>query len=147
MTITTERPTVAAQGKDPRELVSPEVFEKLVSYIVEHQSVTKQYASDVIEQTVIYLKAAASNPGIRLAMDETVDPGWHAFILHSADYEAFCADVAGRYLHHVPPPPGGSVDDATIARTLPALRATGYPVKEEFWVNNKPCCPPDPCVC
>ncbi|MEU6037291.1 hypothetical protein ABZ801_17980 [Actinomadura sp. NPDC047616] len=34
-----------------------------------------------------------------------------------------------------------------IDATLPALRATGYAVDEEFW--NGPgygCCPPDPCV-
>jgi hypothetical protein len=146
MTVMAERPAKAANAKDPRELVDPEVFDKLVGYVMEHESVTRPYAEGMIGQTLVFLKAVADNPRVRLAMDETVDPGWHAFILHSVEYTEFCDRLAGRYLHHVPPPPGVAMDDDAVARTLPALRATGYRVEEEFWVNRSPCCPPNPCI-
>lgn len=143
MTVTTER---AATAADPRELVSPEVFSTVSAYVARHQEVTLAYAERMVTQMLVWMRAVADNPGVRLAMDETVDPAWHAFMLHSQDYAAFCDRLFGRYLHHVPPVDGTSHSDAEIDRTVPALRATGYEVDAEFWVGAKPCCPPNPCV-
>ena len=144
MTITTERAATAA--KDPRKLVTPEVFSTVSTYVARHQEVTLAYAERMVAQMLVWMRAVADNPSARLAMDETVDPAWHAFMLHSQEYAAFCDRLFGRYLHHVPPVDGTSHTDVEIDRTLPALRATGYQVDTEFWVGAKPCCPPDPCV-
>ena len=35
-----------------------------------------------------------------------MDKGWHAFILHTADYAEFCDRVARRFIHHLPDAPG-----------------------------------------
>ncbi|HEV2344047.1 MAG TPA: hypothetical protein VGS97_08140 [Actinocrinis sp.] len=88
MTITVDRPAEheATQRRNPRELVSPQTFTKLVTYIVEHQRVTRPYAERVIEQTLIYLKAVCGNHGVRLVPDISVDPGWHAFLMHTIEY-------------------------------------------------------------
>ncbi|MEV4670954.1 hypothetical protein AB0K34_04805 [Actinomadura sp. NPDC049382] len=144
MTATIERAAPAAA--DPRELVSPELFRTLAAYVAKHQEVTLAYAERMVSQMLVWMRAVADNPHVRLAMDETVDPAWHAFILHSEDYAAFCDRMFGRYLHHVPPGPGTSHTAAEVHRTMPALEATGYPVDTEFWVGAKPCCPPNPCV-
>lgn len=143
MTATLEAATAA---KNPRELLEPATFTLLSQYVASHQEVTPAYAERMVEQMLVWLKAAADNPGVRLAMDETVDPAWHAFLLHSQQYAEFCDRTFGHYLHHVPPAPGTSHTTAEVDRTLPALRATGYYVDEEFWVGAKPCCPPNPCV-
>ena len=129
-----------------RDMIPAPLFEKLAGYVAKQQEVTPVYASRMVEQMLIWLKAVAENPTVRLAMDETVDPAWHAFILHSEEYTAFCDRVFGRYLHHVPPGPSSSMPDEAINRTLPALHATGYAVDEEFWSGHKPCCPPNPCT-
>lgn len=144
--MTTITAGAATAAKDPRELVSPAVFYTLAAYVAQHQEVTLAYAERMVEQMLVWMKAVADNPSVRLAMDETVDPAWHAFMLHSQEYAAFCDQLFGRYLHHVPPAPGTSHSDAEIDRTLPALHATGYPVDEEFWRGAKPCCPPNPCT-
>ncbi|MFC4052894.1 hypothetical protein ACFOY4_24665 [Actinomadura syzygii] len=145
MTVTTERATGIAL--EPRELVDRALFDKLSAYVAKHQEVTRSYAEGVVGQTLVWLRAVADNPGVRLAMSETVDPGWHAFLLHSQDYARYCADNLGYYLHHVPPTPGVAACEEEIARTLPALRATGYRVDDEHWAGTAyPCCPPDPCV-
>ncbi|MFD0688121.1 hypothetical protein [Actinomadura fibrosa] len=145
MTITAER--TAAAVKDPRELVGVEVFDVLAAYVSKHDQVTLPYAEGVVGQTLVWLKACADNPRLRLAMSDSVDPGWHAFILHSQDYADFCDRLFGRYFHHVPPAPGMYMNDDCIARTLPALRATGYPVDETHWAGRLyPCCPPNPCT-
>jgi hypothetical protein len=143
MTATLEAATTA---KDPRELLDAETFGLLAQYVAEHQDVTAVYAERMVEQLLVWLQAAAENPTVRLAMDETVDPAWHAFLLHSQQYAEFCDRTFGYYLHHVPPAPGVSHTEAEVDRTLPALYATGYRVDEEFWVGKSPCCPPNPCV-
>ena len=33
---------------------------------------------------------------------QVVDKLWHEFILHTRDYDAFCKEAFGRFLHHVP---------------------------------------------
>ncbi|MFI0454283.1 hypothetical protein [Actinomadura sp. 6N118] len=145
MTIAPER--VTTDRKKGRHLVTPELFEKLSAYVEKHQSVTRPYAESVIEQTLVWLNACAENPTVRLGMSDSVDPGWHAFILHSQEYTAFCQEQFGRYFHHVPPAPGNVMDAETIARTLPVMYASGYEVEESFWTGALyPCCPPNPCV-
>lgn len=145
MTITADRaPTIA---RDPRELVDDALFAKLSSYVAKDQGVTRAYAEGVVGQALVWLRAVAENPGVRLAMSETVDPGWHAFLLHSQDYTRWCEKNLGHYLHHIPPAPGVTSGEDEIARTLPALHATGYRVDDEHWVDAAyPCCPPNPCV-
>lgn len=45
-------------------------------------------------------------PSISLVPSPIVDEVWHCHILHTASYMAFCSNVAGRYIHHVPSAPG-----------------------------------------
>ncbi|NVI91238.1 hypothetical protein [Actinomadura sp. BRA 177] len=145
MTRTTEWTALAAH--DPRELVDDGLFTKLSAYVAKDQGVTRAYAEGVVGQALVWLRAVAENPGVRLAMSETVDPGWHAFLLHSQDYTRWCEEHLGYYLHHIPPAPGVTSDEDEIARTLPALNATGYRVDTEHWADAAyPCCPPNPCV-
>ncbi|GAA2302292.1 hypothetical protein GCM10010402_71590 [Actinomadura luteofluorescens] len=144
MSITAEQAVTAAGS--PRELLDGRLFDTLSAYVARRQEVTLAYAERMVEQMLVWLKAVADNPQVRLAMDESVDPAWHAFILHSQDYAEFCERMYGRYLHHVPPGLDASMSREEVERTMPALHATGYLVDAEFWVGAKPCCPPNPCV-
>lgn len=38
------------------------------------------------------------------APSESIDPAWHSFVLHTEQYEAFCLDRLGRFIHHRPMP-------------------------------------------
>jgi hypothetical protein len=152
MTVTIEPAAQAATStrhRSPRELLafSPGLFDKLAAYVAKDREVTLPYAEQVMEQSLIWLRACADNPTLRVGMTEAVDHGWHAFLLHSQDYAEFCDRMFGKYMHHVPPAPGQQMTAGEIDATLPALLATGYPVDEAFW--NGPgygCCPPEPCV-
>jgi hypothetical protein len=42
-----------------------------------------------------------------------VDEVWHAFILFTKDYAAFCQDVFGRFIHHAPNWPGASAGNGS----------------------------------
>jgi hypothetical protein len=58
-----------------------------------------------------------------------VDTEWHEFILMTRNYESFCQQAFGRFLHHVPNEPGRAVDDkVALARThamLPTVAGIG----------------------
>ncbi|SEW40481.1 glycine-rich domain-containing protein [Chitinophaga arvensicola] len=34
--------------------------------------------------------------------NEEIDAFWHSFILHTYDYQAFCHNYLGRFIHHYP---------------------------------------------
>lgn len=151
MTIAPER--TAETVKDPRELVSPEVFELLVTDIRRYHHVTRPYAERMMGQALVFLKAqadiirrydASPGPWVRLVPTAPVDLGWHAFMLRSKPYAEFCAAHAGRFLHHEPVTDDDILSGDALERTIPELVATGYAVDVEFWHGEKsPCCPPE----
>jgi hypothetical protein len=119
---------------DPRTLISADLFTRLVRRVMEDTHFTYSLAERVVEQALIFLKACADHPGSRLSPTKSVDHGWYAFILHTEEYVRFCDRVAGRYIHHRPTGDDNSGPGATsAARTVRALRLTGYLIDDELW--------------
>ncbi len=141
MTITQEIASEAVPEavKNPRELVSPELFGKLVARVVQDADVTPDYAARVVDQTIVFLKACADNRSGMLSPSTQVDDGWHAFVLHTEEYAEFCERIAGRFIHHRPMMNEDIRSGAALARTIEALHATGYPVDEELWDRTQSC--------
>ncbi|NUQ98540.1 MAG: hypothetical protein HOY79_18970 [Streptomyces sp.] len=150
MTIALEGPAapLALTGpppRDPRELVSGETFTKLVRYVTTHQEVHRFYAEREVGQMLVFLKAICQNPGVRLVPDLSVDPAWHAFLMHTQDYTSFEAEHNnGERLHHVPYIDADITSGAAMMRTIPLLHKTGFKVDAEFWETGASCCPPNP---
>jgi hypothetical protein len=97
-------------------------------------------AERIMDQALAFLKACALNPGAGLAPSAEIDKGWHAFILHTADYAEFCQRIAGRFIHHLPTGPDIEEDDgATIHATIAAMQAAGIPVDITLWPVSADC--------
>jgi hypothetical protein len=150
MTLTTEQTAQAV--KDPRDLVPPEVFDLLVGDLRRYHHVTRDYAERMMGQALVFLKAQAGivqaraegRPWTRIVPTVPVDPAWHAFMLRSQAYADFCAEHAGRYIHHGPFQDEAILSGDALETTIPALEATGYRVDLEFWHGErKPGCPPE----
>ena len=47
-----------------------------------------------------------------------MDKAWHAFLLHTRDYEAYCRERFGRMIHHQP----GAPDPAAYRRAYERRR-------------------------
>lgn len=150
MTITSERPVQAAGAKDPRGLVSGETFALLVDDFMRYHPVTRSYAEAVMEQGLVFLKAHANtlracegdpSKWVRIAPSRPVDPAWHAFILRSKAYTEFCTQHAGRYMHHLPIMDEDIRSGAATGRAIELMKATGYQVNLEFWMDGESCCP------
>ncbi len=59
--------------------------------------VSLEQSISIYEDVVAYLdKKDGSSP------TELVDEAWHGFILHTKDYQQFCKQRYGHFIHHVP---------------------------------------------
>ncbi|CAK7284924.1 glycine-rich domain-containing protein [Streptomyces sp. RM1] len=140
MTIALEHPVGTT---DPITLVSTEVTGRLARRITtDHPEISETTARRIVGQAAAFIAASGQQPGQSLAPSKLVDYGWHAFILHTVDYAAFCQRVAGGFVHHVPTDeddetPGAA--QATRERTLAAITAAGYTVDEELWPDLAEC--------
>jgi hypothetical protein len=124
----------------PRELISASLFSKLAHRVMADASHDQDTAERIIEQALIFLVACARHPDGRLSPSETVDAGWHAFILHTADYAEFCDRIAGRFIHHRPSDPGEAASEQqAIGVTIAAMRDTDLPVDSDLWVPRAEC--------
>ena len=134
MTITAERTTSTI---NPRTLIPYSLYSRLVARIVTDEQVDQAYAERIMDQALGFLMTCAVNPGAGLSPSETVDIGWHTFILHTREYADFCQQVAGRFIHHAPADtPSGS---SKIQHAIDAMAAAGVPVDAELWTSTGRC--------
>ncbi len=129
---------VAAPSRSARLLVSPQLFDRLAERVVRDEGTGRDLAERMVDQTLAFLGTCAANPGEPLVPSPAVDIGWHVFLLHTKDYAAFCWEVAGRFIHHVPDDSPGAPEhpvgraEARV-RTLDAIERAGYAVDPELW--------------
>jgi hypothetical protein len=124
--------------REGRSLVDPALFQKLTEHVATEHDHGLGMAARVVDQALAFLGTTATHQGRPLSPSEEVDPGWHEFILHTVDYAAFCEQIAGRFLHHVPTDPqdpsthGESAHEA-IQYTVDAIAEAGFYVDTDLW--------------
>jgi hypothetical protein len=65
-----------------------------------------------------------------LSPPRSVDVAWHAFILHTRDYEAYCRDRYGRIIHHRPT---GEPDPGAYQRAYERRSRDREPINHAIW--------------
>jgi hypothetical protein len=84
--------------------------DRALSYPLEHVLTRYRLSHDVPPAVALlherelkrYLLLCAEYPDISLPVSPVIDELWHEFLLHTRDYMAFCNDLAGGFIHHVP---------------------------------------------
>lgn len=114
-----------------------------VEVTTEHPELGDGMPQRILDQALAFLgtSATAAQP---LGPSDLVDIGWHAFILHTVDYAAFCDRVAGRFVHHVPDdeqsqgttPP---TIPTSLAGTVAAIGAAGFVIDAGLWPRAADC--------
>lgn len=132
--------TTRHQPRRGRGLLAADLFDRLAYRIVTDDGLDHHLAERVLDQALAFLAACARNTAAPLAPSDLVDIGWHTFLLHTHDYAAFCQELAGRFLHHVPVDPNdktatGRPARATLLRTVTAINDVGFVVDPELWVH------------
>ncbi|WP_415950612.1 glycine-rich domain-containing protein [Streptomyces sp. KLOTTS4A1] len=138
----TTDPTAPTKKVDPREIMGEHLLDRLATRITaDHSHMGLEYSRRIMAETVKFLVAgvACDEP---LSPSETVDVGWHTFILHTADYAEFCDRVAGYFIHHNPE----YLDEKTRGgaknvrqRTLDAITAAGFEADLPLWPEAADC--------
>jgi Methyltransferase domain len=85
--------------------------EDLIARFMEDHHVSESYARELFIETkkwlwlchMDFLEHAKTSPTIYPFMG-ALDEMWHSFVLFSKDYETFCHDFFGRFIHHYPTP-------------------------------------------
>ncbi|WP_328770561.1 glycine-rich domain-containing protein [Streptomyces sp. NBC_00286] len=140
MTIALEHPVDTI---DPVTLVDREVMSRLVRRVTtDHPEISAETAHRIVGQAAAFVAASGRQSGQVLVPSELVDHGWHAFILHTVDYAAFCQRVVGRFVHHVPTDEdeqmlGGAA--AAREQTVAAIQDAGYTVDADLWRSAADC--------
>lgn len=131
---------VVTEGALGRSLIPDDLFEQLISRLVEDEQMEWKLAERVMDQTLVFLKACADNPGTPLRPSKMVDLGWHTFVLYTRDYAKFCEHVADRFIHHTPEEfaPPASAKEA-LTPTIEIMKTTGLMVDDSLWAQQAAC--------
>ncbi|MFF8843153.1 glycine-rich domain-containing protein [Streptomyces sp. NPDC015127] len=127
-----------------RDLVAAPLFDRLVTFLATEEKITRERAERVMDQALAFLHMSAHrNEG--LSPSRAVDPGWHAFMLHTREYAAWCQEQFGRFVHHNPFPSPQLFDGAQMRATVAAIEEAGFAVDHELWGTAATCNPPACC--
>jgi uncharacterized membrane protein YgcG len=75
--------------------------EAVISRIQEDAGIDRETARAWFNEMLIFLDLAADSKDF-ISPPGPIDAAWHAFILHTRDYEAYCRERFGRVIHHLP---------------------------------------------
>jgi len=88
--------------RSPGHLSSPSYSnEAVLARIEKEEGVDRATAQAWFREMLIFLDLCASSDKV-LSPPPDVDKAWHAFVLHSQDYEAYCRERFGKVIHHQP---------------------------------------------
>src|ERR671914_768920 len=102
--------------------------EAVIHRIQEDAGVDRDTARSWFNEMLVFLDLVADSKDF-ISPPGPVDVAWHAFILHTRDYEAYCRERFGRVIHYEPT---GSPDPAAYHRAY-KRRAEYGPMDAAIW--------------
>ena len=75
--------------------------EAVIQRIQLDAGVDRDTARTWFNEMLVFLDLVAESTDF-LSPPQAVDVAWHAFLLHTRDYEAYCRERFGRVIHHEP---------------------------------------------
>ncbi|MFW5418444.1 hypothetical protein J0910_17685 [Nocardiopsis sp. CNT-189] len=134
-------PAIApARGRD---LIDPVLFDRLAADVCRDHGHPAELSERIVDQALAFL-AACAGTAEPIGPSALVDLGWHAFILRTEAYRAFCERVADRMIDHCPIDPdathaSGAETHALLERSIAAVRATGLHYDPALWACAASC--------
>ncbi|MFD4374069.1 glycine-rich domain-containing protein [Streptomyces sp. NPDC058486] len=129
--------------------MSPELFDCLTAFCADEYRLDAETARRITDEALAFLYVAGTTGQDHvMAPSKAVDPAWHAFMLHSQEYSAWCQEHFGRYLHHAPNSKTRTV--GLMYAVTDAIRDAGFTVDPSLWglaadCNEPACCSDGPC--
>ncbi|WP_034087608.1 hypothetical protein [Streptacidiphilus albus] len=142
--------TTAVQLRDPREFVTPEVWQREIQLLVRDNPFDEVMAERLFAAAISYLITAIEKwgQGLEMCCGRLVDTAVHAFILDTRNYREFSHKYFdGRFLEHIP-----EIEfkyDGSVERTAQIIADNGFPVDWKLWERDYgkcgPCRPGENC--
>ena len=90
-------------GRRKRVLDGPPTYwnSSVVERIHRDAGVDREAAGALWAEMLLFLDMVAVSKEF-VSPPPAVDVAWHAFLLHTRDYEAYCRERYGRIIHHQP---------------------------------------------
>lgn len=98
----------------------------LVARLERKLNLSHEQAKALFEDTKRFL-ALSTLVNVPLAPSPVIDDGWHEFLMYTEDYQRFCRDCVGKFIHHRPTDPSGEPEEELrqiVENTLSVARAT-----------------------
>jgi hypothetical protein len=110
-------------GTTQRRTSGPPDYENpaVVDRIQRDAAVDRETAEAWFRELLVFLDMVAASSAF-ISPPEKVDVAWHAFLLHTRDYEAYCLERFGRVIHHQPT---GQPDPASYRRAYQQRSGAG----------------------
>ena len=143
MTTTVQTVAPPSTERDPREFVSPDVWERQILLLTRDHPWDTVMAQRCFDQAVAYLITAMEKwgQGLEIGCGPLVDIAVHGFILDTVNYREFCAaHFQGRFLEHVPEI--AFKYDGSVERTAHIIEANGFTVDWPLWDRDAAKCTP-----
>lgn len=123
-----------------------------LSFVVKKLSiqhdVSKEYAEKIRLEFLRFVALRQEYSGT-IVPSKAVDMFWHAFILYTEEYTAFCVRHLGTYMHHRPQDHFDSTAHISVAarRTMEYLEEMFQYYDSEIWMQSAICCDDGDCGC
>ncbi len=135
---------VAVELRQGRHLVTPGLFNRLVDFCAKEYGLERSVAERIQDQAIaLCYVMGVTRSGDTMAPSETVDPGWHTFMLHSKEYAEWCQANFGYFLHHAPN--SKTRTQGLMVNVVDKIREAGFAVDDRLWGTAAECNPPTCC--
>jgi hypothetical protein len=115
-------------------LLDRQIWERLSKRLCREKGFTLSQNNEVVDGTLGFLKMCADHPNRVFSPSPIVDIGWHEFLMYTKEYQAFCQQVAGRFIHHSPTDiPGQKKKGSTLKNTVRFMVAHSIPFHADQW--------------
>jgi hypothetical protein len=103
--------------------------DQLLNRHIRDHSGTREEAERCFIAMKQFLAVCSVIPGKKVAAEE-VDDLWHTFLLFTRDYQDFCDEYLGRFIHH---DPNGGFASGTYESTRALAEELFSNLDERFW--------------
>lgn len=84
------------------ETVERYPMEEIVARYARNENLSIAEAKEHERELKRFLALVCLMPSGTYVMSGPIDKLWHAFIIHTREYQDFCNKAAGRFIHHAP---------------------------------------------
>jgi hypothetical protein len=101
----------------------------VIDRIMREEGVDAETARHWFDEMLVFVDMAAESEEL-ISPPKQVDKAWHAFLLHTRDYESYCKERFGRVIHHQPSP---EPDPEAYRRAYERRHELGTPADPLMW--------------